>query len=71
MFGRKLKSRLDLLRPNTNKLLATNVEEQSKYYKGSNQKQFEVGEPVSIREYRNPTSPRWEEREVVSRKSNV
>lgn len=65
MYGRELKSRFDLLKPNCAEKTAI----ESNYRKienfaGKRDAQFEMGENVVVRDYKNPNKSTWEEAKI-------
>uniref|UniRef100_A0A1Y1NP23 RNA-directed DNA polymerase n=1 Tax=Photinus pyralis TaxID=7054 RepID=A0A1Y1NP23_PHOPY len=65
MFGRELKSRFNLLLPKTkskDELLLPNAEKC---------REFEIGQKVLVKDYRNPNAPTWREGWVENKDGNV
>jgi len=54
MFGRKVRTRLDLLRE-----LGGRKENQLKHFKGKREEEFEEGEMCFARDYKNPNKRSW------------
>lgn len=61
MFGRKLKTHLDLLRSDT----LINTDRQVQNFKGKRDVKFEEGEEVYARDYRNPNKKEWRKATIV------
>ena len=70
MFGRTLRSKLDLIRPNVKSVMADNQLKQHKYYGGSKVRELHVGQSVLAKDYRG-RSEGWIEGIVIAQLSPV
>ena len=64
-YGRNLRSRLDLLKPDTRKRVITAQTQQGRYHSNSAIREFSVGDIVLVRDYRG--EQKWMQGEVVAR----
>ena len=64
MFGRKLRTKLDMLQPNIGAKVAQNQSKQVASHSAATEKQYEVGDPVLARDYRG--DQRWQQAKVTS-----
>lgn len=65
MYGRELKSRFDLMKPNcAEKTAIESNYKKIENFAGKRDAQFEMGENVVVRDYKNPNKSTWEEAKI-------
>ena len=64
MFGRKLRTKLDMLQPNIGVTVAHNQSKQVSSHSAATERHYEVGDPVLARDYRG--NQRWQQAKVTS-----
>lgn len=71
MFGRELKSRLHLMKPDLKKFVNNKIQKQIDNHKGNYSKQFDIGAPVYIRDYRHSQESSWIPGKIENKLGNV
>ncbi|XP_031333839.1 uncharacterized protein K02A2.6-like [Photinus pyralis] len=69
MFGRRLRTRLDLVRPYTADIVQSNQQRQIRNY-GGKDKRVEIGDNVLFRDFSNPLKPSWQEGTIETQKGS-
>jgi hypothetical protein len=64
-YGRKLRSRLDLLKPDVKRKVVSSQTDQVKYHRSGRLREFSVGDTVLVRDYRAAT--KWMRGEITAR----
>lgn len=70
MFQRNLRNKLDLIRPDSKKIIQENIEKQKESFGGTS-REFNIGDNVFFKDYKNPGNSTWSEGKVIGQEGSV